>query len=88
MLAFANEACDLEKIKGGIDVIREMGLAVQDSARLLQDYIKSPFIGEISYLLILLYSHTKRPSSSHSVLHFDRHVRSYKQLQISILLSE
>jgi hypothetical protein len=43
MLAFANEASDLEQIKGGIDVIKEMGFAIQDGSQLMEDYIKSPF---------------------------------------------
>jgi hypothetical protein len=46
MLAFANEACDLERISGGLDVIKEMGLSVQEGAKLIEDYMASPFFCE------------------------------------------
>jgi hypothetical protein len=44
MLAFAREASSLRQIKGGLDVIREMGLAIQDGCRLLQEYYSQSFI--------------------------------------------
>jgi hypothetical protein len=46
VLAFGHEACDLQEIKGGLDVIKEMGLAIQDCAKLIQEYIDSPFFCE------------------------------------------
>jgi hypothetical protein len=46
MLSFANEASDLEQISGGLDVIKEMGLAVQEGAKLIEDYMASPFFRE------------------------------------------
>jgi hypothetical protein len=48
MLAFANGARNLESLKDGIDVIKEMGLAIQDCAKLIIDYTKSPFFRELS----------------------------------------
>jgi hypothetical protein len=52
MLSFANEARQLQQIKGGLDVIKEMGLAVQDGARLIDDYMKSPFFCMCTYTII------------------------------------
>jgi hypothetical protein len=47
MLAFANEASGLTPIKGGIDVIKEMGVAIQESSKLIQEYIDSGFFRKI-----------------------------------------
>jgi hypothetical protein len=43
MLAFSNETTDLGQIKGGIDVIKEMGIAVKDTCELIQEYMQTPF---------------------------------------------
>jgi hypothetical protein len=43
MLAFPNEASGLAPIKGGIDVIKEMGIAIQECAKLIQEYIDIGF---------------------------------------------
>jgi hypothetical protein len=48
MLAFANEASGLEQIKGGIDIIKEMGAAIQVCAKLIQEYIDRGFLRKIS----------------------------------------
>jgi hypothetical protein len=46
MVAFANEACNLEKIRGGLDIIKEMCAAICDTAELIKEYIKSGFFGK------------------------------------------
>jgi hypothetical protein len=51
MLAFANEACDLGKIRGGIDIIKEMCNAVCDAARLIEEYVQSGFYGNFVILI-------------------------------------
>jgi hypothetical protein len=75
MLAFANEACTLEKIKGGIDIIKEMGLAVQDVAKLIQDYISSPFFRAYHFFLKLIFSRSYEifERASRSGRHFKRY---------------
>jgi hypothetical protein len=55
VLAFATEACTLEKLNGGIDVIKEMAIAIQDCANLINDYIKSPFFREFLRTSILYF---------------------------------
>jgi hypothetical protein len=48
MLSFANEASELEQISGGLNIIKEMGLTVQDGAKLIEDYMGSSFFCELS----------------------------------------
>jgi hypothetical protein len=43
MLSFANEASELQQISGGLNVIKEMGLTVEDGAKLIEDYMGSSF---------------------------------------------
>jgi hypothetical protein len=46
MVAFANEACNLEKIRGGLDIIKEMCVEICDTAELIKEYVKSGFLGK------------------------------------------
>jgi hypothetical protein len=50
MFAFARGVKNLRQLDGGIDVIKEMCLAVQDAASLIQQYMESGFLGTFSYL--------------------------------------
>jgi hypothetical protein len=46
MLSFANEARELPQISGGLDVIKDMGAAVQDGVKLIEDYMSSSFFSK------------------------------------------
>jgi hypothetical protein len=43
MLVVASAAQGLHQLDGGIDVIKEVGLTVQSGAKLIQEYMDTPF---------------------------------------------
>jgi hypothetical protein len=43
MLVVASAAQDLRQLEGGIDVIKEMALTVQSGAKLITEYMETPF---------------------------------------------
>jgi hypothetical protein len=47
MLSFAADDCPFQEIEGRIDVIEDIGLAIQIAAKTIQKYINSFISGEV-----------------------------------------